>query len=312
MTTWIDPELGDALTTAGLIALGQVVASDPTGARVRLLRVFAGDEAAGSVVAIDRARAVGHGHEASTLPHEAFLFVVQRGQGGRYLAFTDSYWWFPISEAVRVHLPIRDPFTRAYVLCDDFAELVQLMRDRSLPRAGLLDRLVARLQAAPVQATQPIEVNDQIIALEALSHLGSERYAPAAIPLLASPHFQIRWSSARALGTCGGRAAQAALLDQVATETAPPVQAALGEALFALADDPGTRAAIVQAIPRMFDKAMPYARNVMSPIMNLMPSPRDTLVAVVMKLDGEPGCLAALRARAGAYLAAGLGGGPPR
>lgn len=302
MTTWVDPFFSVAVTSAGLIALAEVTDADTRGARVRIVRSFAGRERAGDLVTIRSSPIVGRGHEGGVLPRNTFLFIV-RGAGGAagYDAFTDSYWCFAISGGDRVHIPIRDPFTRVYVLHDDFAELVAAMRDPQVPRGPLLDRLVHRLTATPVAATQPIEVNDQIIALEALSHLGSERYAQPVVPFIASPHYQVRWSTARALGTCGGHDATQALFALLDTEDVPPIQAAIGEALFGIVEGTDARDAVKRAIPRMHAQAMPYSRNVMSPIMNMMPSPRDTLVAVLLKLRGEPGSLEQLRAIAASY-----------
>jgi hypothetical protein len=289
MTTWIDPTFGEATTSAGLIALGRVVDANPRGARVEVTRVFAGERSVGESVTIHRSTVVGRGHEASTLPKgETFAFVVRAGSNGAYEAFTDSFWTFAISNGDRVHMPIRDPFTRAYVLFDDLAELVRLMRDRGLSPAPFLARQMKRLGETQVAATQPIEVNDQIIALESLAHLGSADYTPAASPFLRSPHFQTRWSAVRALGTCGGPAATRSMLDQLAREDVPPVQAALAEAFFRLADV-NMRDELQAALPRMFEKSMPYSRNLMSPIMNMMPSPRDTLSKVIAKLSGAPG-----------------------
>ena len=288
MTTWIDPTFGEAIQSAGLIALGRVVDADPRGARVTLERVFAGEPRAGETVTIHRSATVGRGHEGSTLPKgEAFAFVVRAASNGAYQAFTDSFWTFAISDGARVHMPIRDPFTRAYVLFDDLGDLARSMRDRGASSAPLLARQMKRLGETPVAATQPIEVNDQIIALESLAHLGSPDYVGAASPFLGSPHFQIRWSAVRALGTCGGPAATRSLLDQLAREDVPPVQAALAEAFARLADV-SMAGQLEAALPRMFAQSMPYSRNVMSPIMNMMPSPRDTLSSVIARLRGAP------------------------
>lgn len=295
MSNWVDPTFGEAVTSAGLIALGRVVDSHPSGARVELVRTFAGDARTGETVLVRRASVVGRGHEASTLPRGETLAFVLREGAGVYEAFTDSYWVFPISEGARVHMPLRDPFTRAYVLFDDLAELVRLMRDRKQPPAAYLDRHCTRLAKTPIAATQPIDVNDQIIALESLSHLGSAAYADTAAPFLGSPHFQIRWSAVRALATCGGPRAARALLDLLAREDAPPVQAALAEALAGLADA-SMVSELQAALPRMYGSTMPYSRNVMSPITNLMPCPRDALAATIAKASAAP---AAARPAAG-------------
>lgn len=288
MTTWIDPTFGEAITSAGLIALGRVVDANPRGARAELTRVFAGERRAGETVTIHRSATVGRGHEANALPKgETFVFVVRAAANGAYEAFTDSFWTFAISDGDRVHMPVRDPFTRAYVRFDDLADLARLMRDRGVSPAPFLARQMKRLGETPVAATQPIEVNDQIIALESLSHLGSAEHTRAAAPFLGSPHFQVRWSAVRALGTCGGPAAARGLLDLLAREDVPPVQAALAEALSRLADV-SMRGELQAALPRMFEKSMPYSRNLMSPIMNTMPSPRDALSKVIARLSGAP------------------------
>lgn len=287
MSTWVDPTFGEAVAAAGLIALGRVVDSNPSGARVELVRVFAGGSRDGETILVRRASIVGRGHEASALPRgETFAFVLREGAGA-YEAFTDSYWVFPISEAVRVHMPLRDPFTRAYLLFDDLAELVHLMRDRSRPPAAYLARHCARLAKTPIAATQPIDVNDQIIALESLSHLGTASHAQIAAPFLGSPHFQIRWSAVRAVATCGGPRAARSLLDLLAREDAPPVQAALAEALAGLAD-PSMLGELQAALPRMYGSTMPYSRNAMSPIMNTMPCPRDALAGAIAKVGAVP------------------------
>jgi hypothetical protein len=287
MTTWTDPTFGEALATAGLIALGRVVEADPRGARVELLRVFAGHGRAGEVVAVQRSAVVGRGHEGSVLPRgETFAFVVRAGGAG-YEAFTDSYWTFAISDGNRVHMPVRDPFTRAYVLFDDLAELARLSRDRTQSPAAFLSRQCARLGQTPVAATQPIEVNDQIVALESLALLGSAEYAASASPLLGSPHFQVRWSAARAVATCGGPGAARALLDLLAREDTPPVQAAIAEALSGLADA-SMQGELQAALPRMYGSSMPYSRNAMSPIMNMMPCPREVLAAAIANAGARP------------------------
>lgn len=286
MSNWVDPTFGEAVAAAGLIALGRVVDSNPRGAILEVVRSFAGSRA-GETVGVMRSTVVGRGHEASTLPRGETLAFVLRGVAGAYEAFTDSYWVFPISEGTRVHMPVRDPFTRAYVLFDDLAELVHLMRDRNQPPAAYLSRHCGRLAKTPIAATQPIDVNDQIIALESLSHLGSAGYADLVAHFLGSPHFQIRWSAVRALAKCGGPNAARALLDLLAREDAPPVQAALAEALASLADA-SMLPALHAALPRMYGSTMPYSRNAMSPIMNLMPCPRDVLTATIAKVSGAP------------------------
>ena len=98
MSNWVDPTFGEAVTSAGLIALGRVVDSHPSGARVELVRTFAGDARTGETVLVRRASVVGRGHEASTLPRGETLAFVLREGAGVYEAFTDSYWVFPISE----------------------------------------------------------------------------------------------------------------------------------------------------------------------------------------------------------------------
>lgn len=287
MTTWIDPMFDEAITKAGLIALARVVEADPRGARVELVRVLAGNARPGENVGIRRAQIVGRGHEQNALPPgETFAFVV-RGENGAYEAFTDSYWSFEITDGDRVHLPVRDPFARAHVPVDELAELVACVRDRSRPPAAFLARQCAKLAETPVAATQPIEVNDQIVALESIALLGSAANADAAMPFLASPFFQIRWSAVRALGKCGGPRTARALLDLLAKEDTPPVQAALAEALSGLADA-SMRAELEAALPKMFERSMPYSRNVMSPIFNMMPCPRDELAKVIEKVSRAP------------------------
>lgn len=288
MTTWIDPTFDEAISGAGLIALGRVVDADPRGARVELARVLAGNARHGETVAIRRAEIVGRGHEANALPRdETFAFVV-RGENGTYEAFTDSFWTFDITDGgERIHMPIRDPFTRAYIPIDELAELAACVRDRNRSAAGYLAQQMTKLGNTPVVATQPIEVNDQIVALESLALLGTAAHADAALPFLASPHFQVRWSVVRALGKCGGAKTARALLDLLANEDTPPVQAALAEALSGLADA-SMRDELQAALPKMFEKSMPYSRNLMSPIFNMMPSPRDELAKVIEKLDRAP------------------------
>ncbi|MEL6178020.1 MAG: hypothetical protein AAFS10_03660, partial [Myxococcota bacterium] len=132
MATWIDPEFGTAMKTAALIAIGNVRASTPTQATIVLERVFAGTEAQGSQLDIKRADVVGVGHGGSTLPvGERFVFVVWSDAQGAYQAQTDSYWCFALADGgTSVHIPIREPATRAYIGLDDFATIVSLMRDR--------------------------------------------------------------------------------------------------------------------------------------------------------------------------------------
>jgi hypothetical protein len=290
MTTWVDPDFGGAVMTAALMALGRVIDSSPSGVRVQLDRIFAHDNRAadgarGDEVAIHRSPIVGHGHENIARPKgEVFLFVARRDESGALVGYTDSFWTFDVGDDERVHMPIRDPFTRAYVLFDDLSELVPLMRDRRAPAHVFLSRQAGRLATTPVAATQPIEVNEQIVALESFAHLGTEKEGAAALPFLESPHYQIRWSAVRALGTCGGPQAARAVLDRLAREDTPPVQAAIGEALWRLAD-PSMRGEIEAALPKVHAESMPYSRNIMSPIMNMMPSPRGTLNAVLRRLS---------------------------
>lgn len=288
MTTWIDPTFDEAITKAGLIAIGRVIDADPRGGRVEILRVLAGQARPGDNVTVRRAEIVGRGHENNAMPRdETFAFVV-RGENGTYEAFTDSYWTFAITDGgERVHLPVRDPFTRAYVPIDELAEIVACVRDRHRSPEAYLSRQCTKLAATPVAATQPIEVNDQIVALESLALLGSAAQADAPLPYLASPHFQVRWSAVRALGKCGGPRAARALLDLLAKEGAPPVQAALAEALSGLADA-SMRDELQAALPKMFDHSMTYSRNLMSPIMNMMPCPRDELAKVIEKVSHAP------------------------
>lgn len=287
MSTWVDPTFGEAIASAGLIALGRVVDSDPRGAHIAIVRTFAGGSAAGEVVHVRRSTVVGRGHEGMALPRgETFAFVVRAGEGS-YDAFTDSYWAFSISDGAYVHVPVRDPFTRAYILFDVFAELVRLMRDRNQSPATYLAWQCTRLGQTPVAANQPVEVNDQIVALESLAHLGSAVHSHLASSFLGSPHFQVRWSAVRALAKCGGPSSARPLLDLLSREDVPPVQAALAEALSSLADAT-MRGEIEAALPRMYASTMAYSRNVMSPIMNLMPCPRDVLAAAVAKLGAPP------------------------
>jgi HEAT repeats len=284
MTTWIDPSFDEAIARADLIAVADVHAATPAGVEARLVRVLAGDEPAGASVAIRRAAVVGHGHADDTLPLERFLFIaVRAGAAAGYAAISDTYWWFRFSDPERVHLPIRDPFTRVHIVVDDLAQLIALLRDRARSPLAFLTRQVDELIATPVAATQPIEVNTQVIALEALALLGAAEHAPRAVPFLGSPHYQVRWSAVRALGRCWGDVARGALVDHLAREDAPPSQTAIAEALLGRATA-ADRPAIERALPHMHDEPVRLARSIMSPVFNTLPAPRKVLSAVLARI----------------------------
>lgn len=307
MSTWIDPEFGPALRNAALIAIATVVESSPQKSIVRIERVFAGREQPGAIVEIKRAPVVGHGHEGNRLPLESFVFIVQADPQGGYVAFTDTYWHFRISDETYVHMPIRDPFTRAYVPFDDLTAIATLLQSPESPqRLPFLQNIVSRLTATPVAAKQPIEVNQQVIALETLQLLAHPgEFISEVKPFLDSPHYQVRWAGVRALQRCGRGQPVAIplLLQRLAQENIPPVQAALGEALFELVDSPTYRPYLESALPRLYPNEVPYSQNIMNPVMNMMPSPKNTVMAILMKLDGEQGDLDTLRSRAKQRLA---------
>lgn len=302
MATWIDPEFGPALRNAALIVAAKVVESSPQKTVVRIERVFAGREQAGATVVIKRASVVGHGHEGDTLPQESFVFIVVADPQGGYVAQTDTYWYFRISEETSVHMPVRDPFTKAYIPFEDFAWIIALVHAPEHPqRLTFLRHLVGRLAASPVAAQQPVEVNLQVYALETLHLLARPgEFISDVNPFVDSPHFQVRWSAARAMQQCGQGQAVAipVLLKNLLEEEVPPVQTALGEALFGLVDSPSYRQFFEEILPRLFANEVPYSQNIMNPVMNMMPSPKATVMAILMKLDGEKGDLNTLRQRA--------------
>lgn len=299
MATWIDPEFGPALQGAALIASATVVSSSPQKTGVRLDRVFAGRELPGSTIDIKRAAVIGHGHANDRLPTESFVFIVRADPAGGYIAETDTYWHFRISEGIYVHIPVRDPFTKAYVPFEDFAAIVACVREpANAARAPFLQGLVARLRQTPVAATQPIEVNLQVYALETLHLLAQPGEFIAEVkPFLDSPHFQVRWSAIRAVQQCGrGQSTMAPLLLRyLITEQVPPVQAAIAEALFLFMDSAQYCPFLEQALPRMYAKELLLSQNIMNPVMNMLPAPQLTIRAILLKLNGEPGDLATLR-----------------
>jgi len=307
MATWIDPEFGPALRNAALIATAKVVESSPEKCVVQIERVFAGREQPGARVEIKRAPIVGRGHAGDCLPLESFAFLVAADPRGGYVAVTDTYWYFRISEGTYVHMPVRDPFTRAYVPFDDLAAIVALIRSPENPqRLSFLQNLVSRLTSTPVAATQPVEVNLQVYGLETLHLLARPGSFVAEVkPFLESPHSQVRWSAVRALQLCGQTPPVAIplLLERLSQDNDPPVQAALGEALFGLVDSATYRPFLEQALPRLFPKEALYSQNIMNPVMNMMPSPKETVMAILLKLDGERGDLNTLRNRAKERLA---------
>lgn len=335
MATWTDPEFEDTLRNADLIVLGRVESATPQQATVRVEDVYAGDVKAGAQVTIKRAAVVGVGHEGSVLPSgEPFVFVAKSTDAG-YQAQTDSYWTFRLADDnANVHMPVRDPFTRAYIPVREMGAIVALVRDRdasvarpqgclllrwlaglkskSADRAAFVTDYVQRLTKTPVQATQPVEVNTQVLGLELAYLMGEpDQHVDAIAPYLDSPHYQVRWAAARALKTCGGASAKAAqaLVARLSREDVPPVIGALGEALFAsvTAGAQGVkREALMAAIPKAPGEPLPYTQELMSPINNRMPAPRDTLAAVLMKLGGLPGDLKLLRDRA-SQAAKGIG-----
>lgn len=307
MTTWIDPEFGPALRDAALIAIAKVIESSPEKSRVRLERVFAGREQRGEVVEIKRAPVVGRGHAGDCLPLQSFAFIVQDDPRGGYVALTDTYWYFRISDETYVHMPVRDPFTRAYVPFDDLTSITTLLRTPdNARRLSYLQGLVSRLTATPVDAKQPIEVNLQVIALETLYLLAAGgEFVSEVKPFLDSPHYQVRWAAVRAMQQCGQGQPVAIplLLERLIQEEVPPVQAALGEALFGMIDAHMYRPFLERALPRLYANEAPYSQNIMNPVMNMMPSPKHTVMAILLKLDGEPGDLKTLRNRAKQRLA---------
>jgi hypothetical protein len=302
MSTWIDPEFGPALHHAALIAVAKVVQSSPAKSIVQIERVFAGREQAGSTVEIKRAAVVGRGQENNRLPLESFVFIVAADPLGGYVAVTDTYWYFRISDETYVHMPVRDPFTRAYVPFDDLIATAALLRDRqNSRRLPYLQELVARLAATPVQAKQPIEVNLQVFGHEILHLLAAPgEFVSEVKPFLDSPHFQVRWSAVRAMQSCGRGQPVAIplLLQRLLQEGVPPVQAALGEALFEMVDSATYRPFIEKALPNLYANEAPYSQNIMNPVMNMMPSPKATAMAILLRLDGEQGDLTTLRQRA--------------
>jgi hypothetical protein len=283
MTSWIDPDFEAAATNAGLIALAEVEASNSFGVEARVLRVLAGQEPVGDRIKIRRGDVIGRGHAEDRLPLERFLFIV-KGGGAEYVAFTDTYWWFRVHPDGRAHIPIRDPFTRAYVLVDDLEEFVALLRDRSLPREPFVQRQLADLATTPTVAKEPIHANAQVFVLEVLALLGDPTHGSASLRFLGSPHYQVRWSAVRALGKCGAPGAISALVGHLGREDVPPIQAAIGQAL--LGRTPTSyRAAIADALPRMSAEETVLSRNVMSPVMNMAPAPRKVLEQVLARME---------------------------
>lgn len=299
MTTWIDPEFGPALKNAALVAAAKVIESSPQKTVVRIERLFGGREQVGATVEIKRASIVGHGHEGDCVPLESFIFIVLADPRGGYVAQTDTYWYFQISDETYVHMPIRDPFTKAYVQFDDFAWIIALLQNPEHPqRLAFLQNLVARFVATPVDAKKPFEVNLQVYTLETLHLLARPgEFISEVKPFLDSPHFQVRWSAVRAMQQCGRteRATIPTLLQSLLQEKVPPVQAAIAEALFGLVDSAEYRPFLEGSLPRLFADDVPYSRNIMNPVMNMMSSPQNTVKAILLKLDGEQGDLNTLR-----------------
>jgi len=271
---WLDPNF-DQVVRADLLVVGNVTSSTPAVTHVQVEHGLAG-AVAGQTVAIHRAAVIGHGHANDTAPPGRYLFVGARRADGEFAGITDSYWHHPFSDPERIYMGIRDPFTRSHVPLATLAEVVASTRDRAFAIQTMAKQL-ALLEGTPVAATQPFEVHTQIIALEIHATLWpqTEADARACARFLASPHYQVRWSAARAAA-----ALTDVLVDHLMREDAPPVQSSIVDALrgrITSAHVPALRA----RLPALHDEDILLSKNIMNPAFNKLRSPRHALAELL-------------------------------
>jgi len=271
---WLDPNF-DQVIRADLLVVGNVTSSTPLVTHVQVEHGLAG-AVAGQSVAIYRAPILGRGHENDTAQPGRYLFVGLRRPDGQFAGITDSYWHHPFSDPERIYMGIRDPFTRSHVPLATLADVVASTRDRAFAIHTMAKQL-ALLEATPVAATQPFEVHTQIIALEIHATLWPETEADAraCARFLASPHYQVRWSAARAAA-----ALTDVLVDHLMREDAPPVQSSIVDALrgrITAAHVPALRA----RLPALHDEDILLSKNIMNPAFNKLRSPRHALAELL-------------------------------
>jgi hypothetical protein len=306
--TWTDPWFDEAVREAALIAIAHVDADDATEATIRIERVFAGEFKADDVVRVwhgDELR--DHAGNGFASPGERQLFILRAGEEGAPLrTFTDSYWVFPVEES-RVRISLRDPFAGASVPIEAFGAIVSLVRaDQPDPESvrALVDPLLAAADKTEPSTTVLDDVEAQVLAMETLCKFGSPEDLDRIVRFFESPYFQVRVSCARAISGCGGPTAVAALCDQLEREEVAAVQSTIGMALERLASRRQVDAVppqLVAFVPGASKDVVALKSNLMDGRSNSLPSPRESAIVAVMRIESEAGTWDELAQRAETY-----------
>lgn len=288
-STWIDPTFEEALEEASLICFGTVESSTAKETKLRITTLYRGRHKVGDLVTIVRIPHVGHGHEEDHLEPGTEYFFMVKDHEEKYTAFTDTFWCFGITDS-QVVFPIRDPLARVRIDRSNFDTFLRLVLASSTKKDA---HSFVAARATELVATDPLtetlsDVESQLFALEVLYWFGDSTYSPQLEKFLESPYYHIRWSCVRALSTCGGESAEAAIIAQIDKEEAPHVQSVIGKAIF---DNKFLRAksVLIKAIPKVSDETVHLASNIMNPVFNTLPAPRYSYGAALMKIDGKEG-----------------------
>lgn len=301
--TWEDPYFEEAVQQSGLICIGIVETSSPEKTTVRTTQVFKGKHKAGKVVTILRSPLVGLGYEEYKLTEGEQFFFMAKKHRKNYMALTDSYWNFAISDSL-ITIPIRDPSAYISINREHFETFLSLLLEdnASLEKSqSFVEERLEELKSLNPLTKTLREIERQIFILEVLYFFGKTDHASDAIRFLNSPYHHVRWSSVRALTTCGGIESQKAILNHIDSEDNYRVQIALGKAIFHL-NIVEAKSVLEAQIPKLSNEELYLMGDIMNPAFDVYAAPRYVYGAALMKIDGVQGTYNELLSKSKAYI----------
>ncbi|MFM7023607.1 MAG: hypothetical protein ACKOXB_11585 [Flavobacteriales bacterium] len=299
--TWIDPYFDEAVENAALICVGEVEKSTDAVNSIKLIEVFKGDQMSGDVVKIV-SPAHSHDHKGAQLNKgDRFFFMVKKGRK-EYEPFSETFWRFAMNDTV-VRVSVRDPLLRINMERRSFETFLKLLIKNASREEGAA---FAEEQVKKLLTTDPLtktmtDVEIQMFSLEVLYHFGQAQHAAKAKQYLASPYYHIRWSCVRALSGCKGADAEKAIIEHLENEEELTVQSVLGKAVYDM-DLKAAKGILEKQIPDLSNEDVHLAANIMNPVFNELPSPRDSWGAALMKINAVEGTYDELVAKAQEYL----------
>ena len=300
-SSWQDPYWNDGLKQASLIATGHVTNIKDGHLWITLNKVYKGSSSSQETIDI---ALYGSEDEESTprLAVSTPLLVVLMNDTtkGKYTVFTPSFGIYPIKDSA-VWLPLQDPVRYSEVSL----QLVdQLIRLTTAPTRFVTDSL--RRTARTKLASQDIfskkdnDLMQQNLMLQLLARTSKKEDIPVIIRFLKSPYWMIQSSAIQALGHIASREVIPYLTEVIKNESSNYVLSITGKALWQSGGV--SEKWLKKWVSQLSPETVILARDFMNPIRNSLPGPRYSLIAAIMRAEGNKASYDSLLSQAETWL----------